>query len=94
MVLSPKVPLSIRAIAIAYKFDLRLQDREISSRLSVPKRTLRYLFKKAKSQVQGSKWKELLLYISDLLGRGRKRTIEPSSLESVAIRESVRSLEN
>ena len=60
----------------------------------MPKRTLRYLFKKAKSQAQGSEWKELLLYISDLPGRGRKRAIEPGSLESVAIRESVRSLEN
>ena len=87
---SSEVPLSIRAIAIAYKFDLRLPDREISSRLSVPERTLRYLFKKAKEQAQGSEWHELLLYISNLPGRGRKPHIRPGSLESVAIREAVR----
>ena len=78
---SSEVPLSIRAIAIAYKFDLRLPDREISSRLSVPERTLRYLFKKAKEQAQGSEWHELLLYISNLPGRGRKPHIRPGSVE-------------
>jgi hypothetical protein len=88
---SSEVPLSIRAIAIAYKFDLRFTDREISSRLSVPERTLRYLFLKAKQQAQGSEWQELLLYISDLPGRGRKPHIQPGSLESVAIREAIRS---
>ena len=90
---SSEVPLSIRAIAIAYKFDLRLTDREISSRLSVPERTLRYLFLKAKQQAQGTEWKELLLYISNLPGRGRKPYIQAGSFESVAIRESVRTLD-
>lgn len=88
---SPEVSLSIRAIAIAYKFDLRLQDREISSRLSVPERTLRHLFKKAREHAQGSDWKDKLLHIYDLPGRGRKPHIQPGSLESVAIREAVRS---
>ena len=47
---SSEVALSIRAIAIAYKFDLHLTEPEISSRLSVPERTLRDLFKRQKSK--------------------------------------------
>jgi hypothetical protein len=87
---SLEVPLSIRAIAIAYKFDLRLRDREISSRLSVPERTLRHLFLKVKHLAQGSDWKDKLLYIYDQPGRGRKPHIQPGSIETVAIREAVR----
>src|ERR1700759_4120393 len=91
MASSPDVSLSIRAIAIAYKFDLRFTDREISSRLSVPERTLRYLFLKAKQLAEGTDWKDKLLYISVQPGRGRKPHIQPGSLESVAIRQAVRS---
>ena len=91
---SSEVPLSIRAIAIAYKFDLHLPESEISSRLSVNKRTLQKLFKRTKERAQSSKLNELLLYIHDLPGRGRKPHIQPDSAENTAIRETVRTLQN
>jgi hypothetical protein len=91
---SSEVPLSIRAIAIAYKFDLHLTEPEISQRLSVPERTLRNLFKRTKERAQSSELNELLLYIHDLPGRGRKPHIQPGSAENTAIREAVRSVKN
>jgi hypothetical protein len=91
--ISMDIPLSIRAIAIAYKFDLHLRESEIATRLSVQERTLRKIFKRAKERAQSNEWRELLLYIESQPGRGRKPHIQPGSLESVAIRETIRTLD-
>jgi hypothetical protein len=91
---SSEVSLSIRAIAIAYKFDLHLLEPKISNRLSVPERTLRDLFKKVKEHAQSNELYELLLHIYNLPGRRRKPYIQPDSAKNTAIRETVRSLKN
>jgi hypothetical protein len=91
--ISMDIPLSIRTIAIAYKFDLHLRESEIATRLSVQERTLRKIFKRAKERAQSNEWRELLLYIENQPGRGRKPYIQPGSLESVAIRETIRTLD-
>jgi hypothetical protein len=89
---SLEVPLSIRAIAIAYRYDLDMPVAEIATRLSQPESTLKKLLLRVKHRAQSDQLLDLLRHIEDLLRQGRPRKIEPGSKESLQIRERVREL--
>jgi hypothetical protein len=87
---SLKVPLLIRAIIIAYRFQMQLSYREIANKLSLNWSTVQMLCIRVYNEAQSDELHKLLLYIDTRPGRGRKKQIEPGSAESKAIRELVR----
>lgn len=89
---SPNVPLSIRAIAVAYRFDLDMPIAEIATRLSQPVGTLKTLFRRIQHRAQSNMVLDLVRHLEDTPRTGRPSKIEPGSKESLQIRDRVRSL--
>jgi hypothetical protein len=86
----PEVPLSIRAIAVAYRYDLAMPLAEIATRLSQPEAALKTLLLRVKHRAQSDQLLDLIQHIEDLKRTGRPSKIKPGSKESLQIRERVR----
>jgi hypothetical protein len=90
---SPEIPLSFRAVIIAYRFDLAMQYSEIAKRLSIHHEAVKSLCQRvqkrcsdAEQPQNASKVTVLLEYIEDAPRLGRPRVAEPGSDLSVAVR--------
>jgi hypothetical protein len=91
-----EVPLSMRAVIIAYRFDLHWEYPAIAKQLSVPHDTIKKLCLRVKKRCEAqeqrqnaSKLDYLLLYIENEPGRGRHRRCEPGSSLSLTVRRAI-----
>ena len=96
MVSGPEIDLTLRAVIIAYRFDLGWQYKAISERLSVHEEAIKSLcqrtIKRSKDKEQSKNQKRLdilLKYIENEPGRGRPRRAEPGSELALAVRKGL-----
>lgn len=86
------IDYAIRAIAVAYYFDLEMPQAEIANRLPIHKNTLQSLIARVRSRSTSNQLPDVLQHIKNKLGRGRRALVAPGSAESFAIRDTVRDL--
>jgi hypothetical protein len=92
----PEIDSNLRAIIIAYRFDLGWQYGAISERVSVHEEAIKSLCQRvskrcqAQEQSKNSRRLDILLkYIENEPGRGRPRRAEPGSALALAVRRGL-----
>lgn len=85
---SRDVPLYLKAIALAYRYDLGLTIAEIAERLSIHKNTLQTLFTRTRRRAQSSELADLLRHLENDSSRGLQPRIPPGSAAAAAAREA------
>ena len=87
---SQEIPLEVRAIILAYRFQLQFTFDEIADRLLQSKSTIHSFCNRVYKDAQSDDLFTLLEHVKNNAGRGRKELVKPGSRASVAIRENVR----
>ena len=91
-----EINIPLRAVIIAYRFDLGWQYKAISERLSIHEEAIKSLcqrtLKRCKDKEQSKNQMRLdilLKYIENEPGRGRPRRAEPGSALALAVRRGI-----
>ena len=96
MTKGPDIPLNLRVVIIAYRFDLGWQYSAILERVSVHEEAIKSLcqriFKRCQDKEQSKNQRKLnilLEYIENEPRKGRPRRVEPRSALSLAVRRGL-----
>jgi hypothetical protein len=96
---SSEIPLTLRAVIIAYRFDLGWEHKAIAKQLSIHRDVIKSLCQRTRKRSEAKEQRQnalklciLLKYIENEPGRGRKQRAQPGSALAIAVRRGIEEL--